>query len=173
MLIDESLDKPESILTQFNKLLGNIEQKQDQDAGKIYTYQSIKLTDFKVTKDRIKVACSESILKVTLCMEACFQDVNVLLLFQNFISVVDTATWPKNIVDFGNAAIAKIASVFKELLLRNNCQLENILPKWMVLKLYMIPIIKNNLKAKYLNIWKIIVNDDNIMKECRNALHIF
>ena len=34
MLIDESLDKPESILTQFNKLLGNIEEKQDQDAGK-------------------------------------------------------------------------------------------------------------------------------------------
>ena len=49
MLINESLDKPESILTQFNKLLGNIEQKQDQDASKIYTYQSIKWTDFEVT----------------------------------------------------------------------------------------------------------------------------
>ena len=69
MLIEESLGKPERILTQFNKLLGNIEQKQDQDAGKIYTYQSIKLTDFKVTKDRIKVAYSEPISKVTLCME--------------------------------------------------------------------------------------------------------
>ena len=36
----------------------------------------------------------------------------------------------------------------------------------------MMPIIKNNLKAKYLDIWKIILNDD-IKKECRNALDIF
>ena len=85
MLIDESLGKPENILTQFNKLLGNIEQKQDQDAGKIYTYQSIKLTDFEVIKDRIKVAYSESILKVTLSMEAHFQDINESPLFENFI----------------------------------------------------------------------------------------
>ena len=34
------------------------------------------------------------------------------------------------------------------------------------------PIIKNNLKAKYLDIQKIIFNDD-IIKECRNALDIF
>ena len=34
MLIDESLDKPESVFTQFNKLLGNIEQKQDQKLAK-------------------------------------------------------------------------------------------------------------------------------------------
>ena len=63
--------------------------------------------------------------------------------------------------------------MFKELLLRNNCQLENILPEWTVLKSYMMPIIKNNLKAKYLDIWKIIFNDDNIIKECRSALDIF
>ena len=49
MLINESLDKPETILTQFNKLLENIEQKQDQDAGKIYNFQSIKLTNFQET----------------------------------------------------------------------------------------------------------------------------
>ena len=61
MLINESLGKPKSIWTQFNKLLGSIEQKQDQDAGKIYTYQSTKLTEFEVTKNRIKVAYSESI----------------------------------------------------------------------------------------------------------------
>ena len=173
MLTDESFDKPESILTQFNKLLGNIEQKQDQDAKKIYTYQSIKLADFKVPKDRTKVAYSESISKVTLCMEACFQDINELLLFENFISLLDTVTQPKIIGDFGDAAVTNIVSVFKELLLRNNCQFENILPEWTVLKSYMMPIIKNNLKAKYLDIWKIIFNDDNIIKECRNSLDIF
>ena len=63
--------------------------------------------------------------------------------------------------------------MFKKLLLRNNFQLENILPEWTVLKSYMMPIIKNNLKAKYLDIWKIIFNDDNIKKQCRNALDIF
>ena len=63
--------------------------------------------------------------------------------------------------------------MFKELLLRNNCQLENILPEWTVLKSYMMSIIKNNLKAKYLDIWKIIFNDDNIIKQCRIALDIF
>ena len=35
------------------------------------------------------------------------------------------------------------------------------------------PIIKNNLKAEYLDIWKIIFNDTNIVKECRNAPDIF
>ena len=84
--------------------------------------------------------------------------------FENLILLLDTATWSKIIGDFGDAAITKIVSM-----LRNNCQLENILPEWTVLKSYMMPIIKNNLKAKYLDIWKIIFNDDNIIKECRNA----
>ena len=59
-------------------------------------------------------------------MDRRFQDVNELPLFENFISLLDTATWPKIIGDFGDAAITKIVSVFKELLLRNNYQLEKI-----------------------------------------------
>ena len=35
------------------------------------------------------------------------------------------------------------------------------------------PIIKNNLKAEHLDIWKIIFNDNNIIKECRNTPDIF
>ena len=89
-------------------------------------------------------------------MDTRFQDINELPLFENFISLLDTATWPKIIGDFGDAAITKIVSMFKKLLLRNNFQLENILPEWTVLKSYMMPIIKNNLKAKYLVIWKIL-----------------
>ena len=89
-------------------------------------------------------------------MDRRFQDVNELPLFENFISLLDTATWPKIIGDFGDAAITKIVSMFKKLLLRNNFQLENILPEWTALKSCMMPIIKNNLKAKYLVIWKIL-----------------
>ena len=76
---------------------------------------------------------------------SCLQDINELPLLENFISLLDTATWPKIIGDFDYAANMKIVSVF-------NCQLENILPERTVLKLYMMPIIKNNLKAKYLDI---------------------
>ena len=36
-----------------------------------------------------------------------FQDINELPLLENFISLLDTATWLKIIGDFGDATIAK------------------------------------------------------------------
>ena len=37
----------------------------------------------------------------------------------------------------------------------------------------MLPIISNNKKTYYLNIWKIVFSDEAIVKECRNLLDIF
>ena len=53
-------------------------------------------------------------------MEACFQVINKLPLFENFISLLENAaTWPKIIGDFHEAAITKIVSV--KIVLNNNC----------------------------------------------------
>ena len=36
----------------------------------------------------------------------------------------------------------------------------------------MLPVIKNNTKATYLDIWKIIFMNESVLKECKNSLMI-
>ena len=36
----------------------------------------------------------------------------------------------------------------------------------------MLPVVKNNTKATYLDIWKIIFMNEDVLKECKNSLMI-
>ena len=36
----------------------------------------------------------------------------------------------------------------------------------------MLPVVKNNTKATYLDIWKIIFRNEDVLKECKNSLMI-
>ena len=44
---------------------------------------------------------------------------------------------------------------------------EALYPEWS-----MIPVITNNTKATYLNIWKITFMNEDVLKECKNSLMI-
>ena len=43
----------------------------------------------------------------------------------------------------------------------------------MTLKTYVTPIRNNSPKVTYLEIWKHVFSSENIIKECKNVIHIF
>ena len=74
---------------------------------------------------------------------------------------------------FGNTMIADIVLHFHELLVKNNCHVEKIQSEWLVLKGYLIPMIMNDKKSKYLDLWSRVFQNDEVKEECKNILHIF
>ena len=66
----------------------------------------------------------------------------------------------------------EISSHFQQLLSKNNCEVDNIMPEWITLKTHMLPLVKNNKCVKYLDIWSKVFTSKTIKEECKNFLHI-
>ena len=66
-----------------------------------------------------------------------------------------------------------MTNYFENLFSTGPTQVDKIPVEWVVLKSYMLPIISNNKKSSYLDIWKIVFTNATIIKECRNVLDIF
>ena len=89
--------------------------------------------------------------------------------------MLHVSTWPtaSSAEKFGNQEITEMTNYFANLFSTGPTQVDKIPQEWLVLKSYMLPIISNNKKTYYLDIWKIVFSNEAIVKECRNVLDIF
>ena len=66
-----------------------------------------------------------------------------------------------------------MVTYFEGLFSKGPTDTSKVLQEWVVLKSYLFPLISNPKKSKYLDIWKIVFTNKDLMKECRNILDVF
>ena len=54
----------------------------------------------------------------------------------------------------------------------NGCEVSKVSEEWLTLKAHVIPIVKNHKKVKYHQIWKKVLENSDLKKECENVLHV-
>ena len=60
---------------------------------------------------------------------------------------------------------------FSELLMKNGCDIDKIIPEWDLLKLEVSSVFSGCKKMKYLEVWEKVFNSD-YKDSCKNILHI-
>ena len=107
-------------------------------------------------------------------IEERFAGIQKSLILKNIEVVLDTKSWPidKDSGNFGDEAVKETSSHFQELLSKNNCEVDNIMPEWITLKTHMLPLVKNNKCVKYLDICSKVFTSETIKEKCKNILHI-
>ena len=172
LLIDASLDEPDSIMTHYKKFLSAVNV--EDELGQRYTYQDVYLADYVRINGNVSTHYKESIANISSCMEQRFEAVHTSPFFKNLVPLLDVKTWPKNeLGDFGDGFIQELSTSFSAILQNNNCKREKISSEWTRLKTFLIPLIANNDKSKYLEIWELVFTNELILRECRNVLDIF
>ena len=121
----------------------------------------------KLTTKKLSRICS--------IVEKCFVGIQESPILKNIEVLLDTKSWPidKDSNNFRDEAVKEISSHFQELLSKNNCEVDNIMPEWIALKIHMLPLVKNNKCIRYLDIWSKVFTSETIKEECKNILHIF
>ena len=78
-----------------------------------------------------------------------FSDIKKSANLKNIESILDTFTWPVNgdCSVFGNDAIQKVCEHFKELFVKNSCDITKVASEWLTLKTQVVPIIKTKAKV--------------------------
>ena len=87
---------------------------------------------------------------------------------------MDVSLWPSESnggISFGNAEVAEMLDLFKDLLEQNGCDMGMALTEWDTLEVYVQPLISNN-EDDYLSIWKRIFTNTLVKKECKIVLHV-
>ena len=169
LLIDMSLDSPNNIMTNLNKLLDDVREDQGY-----HFYQGIKLAQFEIAKESTRVLYTETISNITTAMEGRFNDISTSPLFKNIICLLDISTWPMNdIAGFGIDHVNDIAGHFSEVLIHSKCNVQELQNEWTVVKTYVKPMYQNNTNEKYVKLWERIFINEEVLKECKNILHIF
>lgn len=174
LLIDESLESEGSKMTNYKKLLSNVETK-DLNGKTKYFYQGIKLSKYNSTIKAVPKHYFDTIIKISGSMENCFDDLSISPLFKHMLCLLDTSSWPKEeqlISEFGGKEIAEICSYFEPLLKENGCHVDQVENEWDMLKLFVVPIVKNNPSLKYFDFWQRVFTNRDINNECGNVLHI-
>lgn len=169
LLIDESLEEDNDILTHLNCLLKDIEYHEENGS----TYQGMKLNHYDAAIENLSQHYNDIIIKITDSMASRFEDLTASPVFKHLVSLLDVSSWPQNeLAVFGESAILELSDCFEELLVKNGCEIHQLLPEWISLKTHVLPIIKNNPKKFYLKIWQRVFTADLIKEECGNILHI-
>ena len=81
LLIDMSLDSPNNIMSNLNKLLDDVREDQGYQF-----YQGIKLARFEIAKESTRVLYTETISNITTAMEGRFNDISTSPLSKNIIT---------------------------------------------------------------------------------------
>ena len=107
LLVDESLENPESIMTNLNKLFKDVEKKDDS-----YSYQRIKLERYEAAKRSVSNNYEFKFTSITDSTKSCFNKISSLPLFKNLVSLLDVSNWPKELSGFGSAEIKSLKANF-------------------------------------------------------------
>ena len=88
---------------------------------------------------------------------------------------MDVSLWPSRSnggISFGDAEVAEMLDLFKDLLEQNDCDMGMALTEWDTLEIYVQPLILNNEEDDYVSIWKRIFTNVLVKKECKIVLHV-
>ena len=149
LLVDESLENPDSVMTNLKNLFQDVEKKENS-----YFFQGIKLARYEAAKRSVSNHYEFTVASIIDSMQNRFEELSSSSLFKNLVSLLDVSSWPKELSDFGSAEIESLKTHFSQLLSNNGCDIGEIPREWMTLKTYVIPIRKNSPKVKYLDIWE-------------------
>ena len=141
LLVDESLENPDSIMTNLKKLFQDVEKKDDS-----YFYQGIKLARYEAAKRSVSNHYEFTIASITDSMQNRFEELSSSPLFKNLFSLLDVSSWPKELSDFGSVEIVSLKAHFRQLLSDSSCDIGEIQREWMILKTYVIPNLNNSPK---------------------------
>ena len=107
-------------------------------------------------------------------MESRFSDLRASLVFENLVDLLETKVWRKeNFENFGDVKLQILVDDFREILITRNCKIDIINAEWLVLKSFMVPLIKNNKALPYLDIWKRVFSNSELKPECKDVLYLF
>ena len=149
ILLEQAMENA-NILTNIKKFLNSITVNEE---GK-HLYQNLHLKLYNRTFNAIKTHYKETLSRICSSVEKRFAGIQESPIFKNIEVLLDTKSWPidKDSDNIGDEAVKEISSHFEELLSKNNCEVDNIMPKWITLKTHMLPLVKNNKCVKYLDI---------------------
>ena len=86
---------------------------------------------------------SSPIMNICSKVEATFSSLSDSAIFKNIPLLLDTSAWPKeNSANFGD----ELSNHFNALLEKNGCDVHSINKEWICLKLFILPILRNNQK---------------------------
>ena len=163
--LEESLET-DGILTNYKEIMNQLKNVEEEEEDRvIYSYQGFILSrsegrfDFSRVKPFYKMCIDD----ITRCMENRFDDIHNKPVIDHLVKLLDISTWPLSGDQlFGDDAVNGFAEYFHELLVKNGCAIENIPTEWQILKGFMFPIMSNNKKSTYLEVWKNIITNDEI-----------
>ena len=169
ILIETSLDEGSKVITYYKKLLKDV-----KSVNKSFEYQNIVLHNYATSSHNVEDRYNEIIINVTESMGLKFEDLRTSPVFSHLPSILDVSTWPlkDGINFFGETAINDLSDCFEDLLKKNGCDVDALNPKCMTLKTHMVPLIKNNQKEHYINIWQRVMKSESIVNHCSNILRI-
>ena len=87
LLVDESLENPDSIMTNLKKLFQDVEKKDDS-----YFYQGIKLARYEAAKRSVSNHYEFTIASITDSMQNRFEELSSSPLFKNLVSLLDVSS---------------------------------------------------------------------------------
>ena len=169
ILIETSLDEGSAVITYYKKLLKDV-----KSVNESFEYQNIALHNYAASSHNVEDRYNEIIINVTEGMGSRFEDLRTSPVFSHLPSILEVSTWPlkDGINFFGETAINDLSDCFEDLLKKNGCDVDALNPEWMTLKTPMVPLIKNNQKEHYIDIWQRIMKSESIVYDYSNILHI-
>ena len=123
LLIDQSLETPNSRLTFYNRFLLKTEKKSVEGKMK-YIYQDIVLRNFDSSKSTVPNVYRDSIVTINDSLNERFGDISSSPVFQNLVPILNVKEWLKDdeqLSMLGEMEVANLTQHFKVLLLNASC----------------------------------------------------
>ena len=124
IIFNDPLSKEGSHLNNYHRLISNF--KSDENGKKCY--QGLQLNHFKRATGSGWEQYLSSVANIGTNIEERFSDIKKSAIFENIESILDTFIWPFNrdCGVFDNDVIKKICELFKELLVKNGCNITKV-----------------------------------------------
>ena len=126
ILIENTLDSKDSIMTSYKKFLSEIVEKESEKEGKVqYFYQDVKFKKFQISNTNVRNNYVEAIHNIADCMEECFSSLYESPLFKHMVTMLDVSTWPpvSSAEKFGDQEIIEMTNYFENLLVLGQLRL--------------------------------------------------
>ena len=170
LIVENLLNGNENqVKTCLKNFISNVKKNNDE-----YFYQHIKLHKYETTITRARDIYSSGITNIYSKIEARFSSLLILVILKNIPLLLDTSAWPKDdSANFRDKEINEFSDHFNALLGKNGCDVRSINKEWIRLKLFVLPILQNNQKESYLEIWRRSFANTELMSDCKDVMHLF
>ena len=164
LIVENSLDGNENqVKTCLQNFISNVKKSNDE-----YFYQDIKLCKYEITIAQARDIYSSAIMIICSKVEAKFSSLLDSVIYKNIPLLLETSAWPKDdLANFGDKEINKLSDHFNALLEKNGCDVQSINEVWIHLKLFILPILQNNQKESYLELWHCSFANTELMSVAR------